>query len=86
MMLTMQSCLCAPVSPSAYRRNKDGGSAANDDTYGADGLQGFTRDGATHEFDGAEVDDNIVADDEEDSHNKSEEPDDGESLDDRIDE
>ena len=58
-----------------------------DDTYGADGLQGFTRDGQTEEYDAdaAEVDDAII-NDEEDDERRSEEPEDGESLDDRLDE
>lgn len=50
------------------------------------GPQGFTRDMASfgaNDHDGAEVDDELVDDNEE---MKSEEPDDGEDLDERIDE
>ena len=50
-----------------------------------DGPQGFTREAdGTGTYEAAEVDDELVADEEEEQ--KSEEPDDGESLDDRIDE
>ena len=59
----------------------------DDDMEEDEGVQGFSRDfdvnGRTGDVDAAEVDDELVNDEEE---MKSEEPDDGEDLDDRIDE
>ena len=48
-------------------------------------VQGFTRGDATGDMDAAEVDDGII-DDGEEEELKSEEPEDGESLDQNIDE
>ena len=56
----------------------DGGESPTND------LQGFTRGDATGDVDGAEVDDGIIDDGDEEM--KSEEPEDGESLDQNIDE
>jgi hypothetical protein len=59
------------------------GSKDKDDTLGNEGSgpQGFTRDIDLHD-DGADVDEDELIDDDQ----KSEEPDDAESLDERIDE
>mmetsp|Transcript_20519 Transcript_20519/g.27730 ORF Transcript_20519/g.27730 Transcript_20519/m.27730 type:complete len:240 (-) Transcript_20519:2191-2910(-) len=63
----------------------DGAKAGNDYEYADEtmGLEGFSRGDATGEIDAAEVDDGIIVDGEEEM--KSEEPEDGESLDQNID-
>ena len=62
-----------------------GGKANEEGTYGEnlgpDTIEGYTRGDHTAEVDAAEVDDEI-----RDEEIKSEEPDDGEDLDDRVDE